>query len=103
MRSFVDYYGLLAIPLALLFNEIWHFRKKSKIIVLSIVFLAVLQNNFFLERYKRGALHYDSMSKEAFWFSFWHLRPHSEYWDLLEVPDYENALQGIDAEKSEDN
>ena len=103
MRSFVDYYGLFAIPLALLFSELWSFRKKYKIIVYSIVFFAILQNNFFIEKYKRGALHYDSMSKEAFWFSFWHLRPHSEYWDLLEVPDYEKALQGIDASSSADN
>ena len=97
MRSFVDYYGILAIPMALLFSELWRFRKQSKIIVLSIVFLALLQNNFFLEKYKRGALHYDSMSKAAFWYSFWHIRPHCEYWQLLEVPDYDKAREGIDA------
>jgi hypothetical protein len=97
MRSFVDYYGILAIPMALLFSEIWRFKKQSKIIVLSIVVFFLIQNNFFLEKYKRGALHYDSMTKEAFWYSFWHLHPHSEYWDLLESPDYKKALEGIDA------
>ncbi len=97
MRSFVDYYGILAIPMALLFSEIWRFRKQSKIIVLSIVFLALVQNNFFLEKYKRGSLHYDSMTKAAFWFNFWHTRPQTGYWELLETPDYSKALEGIDA------
>lgn len=100
MRSFVDYYGILAIPMALLFSELWRFRKQSKIIVLIIVFLALLQNNFFLEKYKRGALHYDSMSKAAFWKTFWQTHPKADYWDLLESPDYEKALKGIDATKS---
>lgn len=97
MRSFVDYYGILAIPMALLFSEIWRFRKQSKIIVLSIVFLALLQNNFFLEKYKHGGLHYDSMTKAAFWFNFWHTRPQEGYWQLLKTPDYSKALEGIDA------
>lgn len=101
MRSFVDYYGILAIPIALLFSELWRFRRQSKLIVLSIAFFALLQNNFFLEKYKRGALHYDSMSKAAFLNSFWHLRPQNGYWDLLETPDYEKALQGIDATVSD--
>ena len=97
MRSFVDYYGLLAIPMALLFTEIWNYRKLSKTIVLSIVFLALLQNNFFLEKYKHGGLHYDSMTKAAFWFSFWDMKPQEGYWELLESPDYSKALEGIDA------
>ena len=101
MRSFVDYYGILAVPMALLFAELWRFRKQSKIIVLGIVLLALLQNNFFLEKYKRSALHYDSMTKAAFWKTFWQTHPKSDYWDLLESPDYEKALQGIDATVSE--
>ena len=99
MRSFVDYYGLLAIPMALLFAEVWNFRKHSKIIVFGIVFLSLLQSNFFLEKYKGGTLHYDSTSKASFWHSFWDLRPQEGYWELLETPDYPKALEGIDAIK----
>ncbi len=97
MRSFVDYYGILAIPLALLFSVLYEFKKKTKTIVFFIVLLAILQNNFFLEKYRKGSLHYDSMSRAAFWNSFWHLRPQDGYWELLEVPDYSKALEGIDA------
>ena len=102
MRSFIDYYGILAIPMALLFSEMWHFKKQWKYVVYGIVFLLVMHNNFFLEKYRRGALHYDSMTKEAFWYSFWQTRPHDKYWDLLKVPDYEKALEGTDAVIDED-
>jgi hypothetical protein len=97
MRSFVDYYGILAMPMALLFTLLWNFKKQTKLIILSIVFLSILQNNFFLEKYKRGSIHYDSTSKASFWHSFWHLKPQEGYWELLEAPDYAKALQGIDA------
>lgn len=101
MRPFVDYYGILAIPMALFFSELWSFRKKLKFVVLGIVLLAVLQNNFFLEKYKRSAIHYDSMTKAAFWKTFWQTKPQGEYWDLLESPNYKKALQGIDATVSD--
>lgn len=97
MRSFIDYYGILAIPMALLFTVVWDYRKYSKIIVLSIVILSVAQNYFFLEKYKRSSLHYDSTTKASFWFNFWKLNPQEGYWELLEKPDYEKALEGIDA------
>jgi hypothetical protein len=97
MRSFIDYYGLLAIPMALLFTELWKIGKQSKIIVLGIVLLSVVQNNFFLEKYKRSSFHYDSTTKASFWHSFWHFSPQAGYWELLETPDYSKALEGIDA------
>lgn len=101
MRSFVDYYGLLAIPMALIFREIWDFRKYSKWIVVFVVVFSLAQNNYFLEKYRRASIHYDSTSKAAFWHSFWHLRPQEGYWELLEVPDYAKALEGIDAIKEQ--
>jgi len=101
MRSFIDYYGLLAIPMALLLTVIWDYKRYSKIIVLGIVLFSVAQNNFFLEKYKRSTLHYDSTTKASFWFKFWKLKPQEGYWDLLEKPDYAKALEGIDATATE--
>lgn len=97
MRSFIDYYGILAIPLALLLTLFWDYKKYSKIIVLGIVIFSMAQNYFFLEKYKRSSLHYDSTTKASFWFSFWKLNPQEGYWELLEKPDYAKALEGIDA------
>ncbi|MDP2336108.1 MAG: hypothetical protein Q8N05_06600 [Bacteroidota bacterium] len=97
MRSYVDYYGILAIPMALFFTILWDYRKYSKILVLNIVFLSLAQNYFFMEKYRRSSLHYDSTTKASFWHSFCHLNPQNGYWELLEKPDYPKALEGIDA------
>ncbi|MFA5329700.1 MAG: hypothetical protein WC384_18035 [Prolixibacteraceae bacterium] len=97
MRSYVDYYGILAIPMALMFTVIWEYRKYSKIFVLCIVSLSLAQNYFFMEKYRHSSIHYDSTSKASFWNSFWHLNPQNGYWELLEKPDYSKALEGIDA------
>jgi len=97
MRSYVDYYGILAIPMALFFTKLWDFKKYAKILVMSIVFLALTQNYFFMEKYRRSSIHYDSTTKASFWHSFWHLSPQNGYWELLEKPDYPKALEGIDA------
>lgn len=97
MRSFIDYYGILAIPLALLFTQMWKYKKYFKVIVFSIVLFALVQNIFFVEKYKRSSLHWDSTTKASFWNSCWHLHPQQGYWGLLEKPDYQKALEGIDA------
>lgn len=97
MRSFTDYYGILAIPLALLLSEICRKKEQFKMIVYGIVLLAVIQNNFFLEKYRKGSLHYDATTKASFWHSFCHVRPQHGYWDLVKSPDYSKALEGIDA------
>ena len=101
MRSFVDYYGNLAIPLALIFTEIAKIKKHSFIIILFIVVLAVAQNIFFTEKYKSSSIHWDSTTKASFWHSFWHIKPQQGYWELLRRPDYQKALEGIDAYEDE--
>ena len=101
MRLFVDYYGILAIPLALIFTEIAKIKKHSFIIILFIVVLAVAQNIFFTEKYKSSSIHWDSTTKASFWHSFWHIKPQQGYWELLRRPDYQKALEGIDAYEDE--
>lgn len=97
MRSFIDYYGILAIPLATLLSEIWKYKKYSKVFVFSIVVFALAQNIFFIEKYKRISIHWDSTTKASLKHSFWHLHPQNGYWELLEKPDYQKALEGVDA------
>jgi hypothetical protein len=97
MRPFVDYYGVLAIPMALLFSELPAKKRYSKIIGVSLVLLAMVQSTFFMQKYKKGSLHYDSTSKSSFWHSFLHTNPQNGYWELLEKPDYKKALEGVDA------
>lgn len=97
MRPLIDFYGMLAIPMALLFSELYNYRSYMIKIISGIVLLLVMQNLFFIQKYKANSLHWDSTSKYSFWHSFWHVRTQQGYWELLEQPDYDMARQGIDA------
>lgn len=101
MRSYIDYYGILAIPLALFYSTLWNYRRYTQILVMFIVTLSLAQNYFFQEKYRRSSIHYDSTTKASFWHSFWYLNPQNGYWELLEKPDYSKALEGIDAIEQE--
>jgi len=88
---------MLAIPMAALLSYLKNFKKYIFRIAIGICFVLLLQNFFFIRKYRQGSIHWDSMTKEAFWYSFWGTSPLPEYWDLLEKPDYEKAKQGKDA------
>lgn len=97
MRALIDFYGMLAIPSAVLFNEAKKWKKLVFVTLIGIAFLCTVQNLFNIRKYETGAIHWDSMTKEAYWFNFWHKYPQSGYWELLQRPDYDKARQGIDA------
>jgi hypothetical protein len=97
-RAFIDSYALLAIPLAAFLHYIASL--KTRIIKYSITlvfFLVFVLGVFHTVKYYYSSIHYCGMTKEAYWESFWGIRPQGKYWDLLKLPDYEKAKKGIDA------
>ena len=67
-----------------------------KTMILSIFFLLMslgIFNNF---QYYHGAIHWDSMTKEAYLDSFGRVRPSAGFYELLEAPDYDKAKEGAD-------
>ncbi len=93
-RSLIDSYAILSLPFALITDQA---RKSGKLIfrgMAVVVLILMLHNQFQLEQYKYGSIHYDSMTKEAYRKSFLRLHPHDNYWDLLKAPDYEKAVKG---------
>ena len=54
--------------------------------------LGIMQNI----QYYNGAIHWDSMTKEAYIDSFGRLHPSAKFNDLLEAPDYDKAREGLD-------
>ncbi len=95
-RAFIDMYGILAFPLAAFFYSL--FSKKYlavKALPFLLMLLFVAHNLFQLQQYQNGAIHFVSMTKEAYWESFGKLKPSSEYYELLVFPDYKAAKEGI--------
>jgi hypothetical protein len=101
-RPMIDSYPLLAFALAAMISYFWKKMFYARIIVLFLVVLFLAHNLFQTSQYYYGAIHWDSMSKKAYWSSFGHLKPQTGFYDLLENPDYDKALKGIQAIKSKE-
>jgi hypothetical protein len=98
-RAMIDSYALLAFPLAAFISVVWKRSVSLKIISGVIITLLICHNLFQTSQYYYGAIHFDSMTKKAYWTSFLHIKPHGKYYDYLETPDYEKAMKGIEAVK----
>lgn len=94
IRSMVDIYGLMAIPLAAFIDK----KRKLKLgkeSIAGLLFVFTFYNQFQIQQYKHGAIHYWWMNKEAYWEDFLHLHPTCKYWKIVLKPDYQKARQGI--------
>ncbi len=96
-RAFIDSYALMAVPAAALLQDAFTTGRKwlkgGIIAVWSLLFLLGIYNNI---QYYYGAIHWDSMTKEAYFDSFGRVRPSARFNELLKAPDYEKARKGAD-------
>jgi len=93
-RAFIDSYGLMLIPLGALITSL----KRNKIIYYSsfaLIWLLIAFNNFQIQQYNRQAIHYWWMNKDAYWETFLKLYPTERYWNVITLPDYEKAREGV--------
>ncbi len=95
-RSMVDYYGFMAVPLAALMT--WLFQRKKAILTSGLVAIVLLigLNAFQTHQKRRGLIHWDSMTKGAYWKCFLNMHKDQKLRDLWKEPDYEKAKAGID-------
>jgi len=94
MRALIECYAVLAIPLATFLT--WMVKQKLPAkIPLLIIFVAITTLSVFHTfRYHFGTIHYDAMTKEAYFHSFWRVRSNKEFKSLLIDPDYKAARKG---------
>ncbi len=95
LRAFVDAYAIMAIPLAALISWGWQQRRMVKMPALAFLGMLIWFNYFQIQQYRRLAIHYWWMNKEAYWETFLKRKPTERYWELITIPDYEKARQGI--------
>jgi hypothetical protein len=94
LRAFIDSYGIMAIPLAMVL-DVASQKKFLKYVAPSVLVVLIWYNTFQLRQYTKGAIHFWWNNKEAYWENFLRLHPSSEYWDMVRVPDYYLARKGI--------
>jgi len=96
IRALIESYAVLAIPFALCLKQITKINiVLPKILIFLLIGTLYAQGILFSIRYHYGSVHYDSMTKEAYWYSFFDIKPRSGFWPLLEKPDYFLSKQGV--------
>ncbi|MBN1184482.1 MAG: hypothetical protein JXB49_19475 [Bacteroidales bacterium] len=93
-RVMIDIYGILAIPLAFTVHRILQSKGLLKVACLLMIVFFIYLNFFQTRQYKIAHLHWDSMTKEAYWAIFLKHSTPANYGELLKQPDYEKARFG---------
>jgi disulfide bond formation protein DsbB len=102
LRAFIESYAFLALPLAALVSLIIKQRRLIKLPALIIIICFALYGLFTNIQYYYEAIHWDSMTKEAYWSSFGRAKPQSNFKELIKAPDYDNAIKGIEEYSGEE-
>jgi len=94
-RAFIDSYALMAVGAAALLSfALSSGRKWLRIGIVATYLMLISLGIFNNIQYYYGAIHWDSMTREAYWDSFGRVRPSARFNSLLEAPDYEAAREG---------
>jgi hypothetical protein len=97
MRAMIQYYSLLAFPLAAFLHFL--FQKKIRTIIAGpVILFFVYYSLLYSYKYRFWSVHYDSMSKEAYWYTFMDPKLSEQeighMQTLLEVPNSDEAKIG---------
>jgi hypothetical protein len=103
IRAFVDFYGLLSIPMAAFYKQMIDNTKAIwKWVTIIVMSLLIYLNLFQTWQFKNHLIHYDSMTMEAYKLGFRKTYNISEWFDALEDPDYKRAKKGLPEFPSQD-
>lgn len=95
LRSFIDLYGIMALPLAAVVERV---RKARRVIAISfaafLMFLLFL-NQFQTFQYTRGYIHHTGMTGRAYRYNFLKFKPGEKVLLMFSIPDPELARLGI--------
>ncbi len=95
LRVMIDSYALLAFPLTAFTAWILSKKQVIRILYFSLIGAFISLNIFQSYQYYTGAIHWGSMTREAYWDSFLRKEPSDDFYSLLKHPDYALAKKGI--------
>ena len=95
-RPIIDFYPLLAIGMAAFIQKITETKKVFKASTGVLIVLLVCFNLFQTIQRKSDAIHWDSMTKEAYWHNFLSRYAQPGFEKTLQAPNNKKALKGED-------
>lgn len=94
LRALVESYALLALPLAAWIEWVGCRRGLLRCVLFLLLVATAALSAFHNVRYIYGSIHWDSMTRAAYFDSFFRSHPSDSFTSLLEEPDYEAARNG---------
>jgi hypothetical protein len=91
MRPMMDIYSVLALPFTAFIVFVQQQKQLFKKLLSALIVLACLESIHNYKKYRSGAIHWDSMTKEAYWDSFFRMDKSADFQLLIKAPDYEKA------------
>lgn len=95
LRALIESYALLAIPLAAWIEWVAAHRAPLRWALLLLLAAVSALSAFHNVRYIYGSIHWDSMTRDAYFDGFFRSHPSDRFPSLLQEPDYEAARNGI--------
>ena len=91
IRAFIDFYPVLAIPLAISIQRMLYQTKWKKVVLLSVFLVFALKGTHYTMQMHYGGLHYDSNTKESYLSNFFHTKAKKGFYEKLKAPDYDKS------------
>ena len=95
LRSFVDLYGLMALPLAAIVERSLDRRRIVKWATGVFLLFLLYMNQYQTIQYHQGIIHHTGMTREAYKLNFLSFKPDGSSWNMLSLPDAQLARLGI--------
>lgn len=95
LRSFVDIYGVMALPLGALVDTSLRSRKVVGIVCTVMLGFFLFLNQLQTIHYINGFIHHTGMTKEAYLLNFMKFKGDGKIWQMTSLPDEQLARLGI--------
>ena len=93
-RALIESYVLLAIPLTAFTEYILEKKLIYRASYLILIACFISLNLFQSWQFSVGVIHYDSMSRKAYWYSLFRTKVEDKFYLMLDSPDIEAAMKG---------
>ena len=100
-RELIDIYPFMSIPLAAMMEQAGKLKRPKAAFAGLLIAFSVLLGAFYNVQYHYGAIHWDSMTRAAWFDSFGRTHPSARFLKLIKTPDYDKALTGHSGRQKE--
>lgn len=95
LRPFIDLYGASSVGVAAFLTWALKTTWFKRTILLTLFLFTVLLSTWHYQRYRGGSIHWESMTREAYFDSFWSAKPSDDWHKKIRKIDSKLARKGI--------